>query len=183
MNSRPPSLWRRTGEVLRWRGLLGSSPAGRSQHPPPNSLLARLSNLCHRYCRASPRAYAKEKNRNKDYTRDCGCPRPSSLTSRKWPRSAKSRATKRNSASSAVTCSPSPTRLRTGRLRSDFVRERRRRARLRRHLDRAPRRGRSLRQFRRSQWRGRGIQSSVNTAVNEYARERGVSVTSARSAR
>jgi L-amino acid N-acyltransferase YncA len=31
--------------------------------------------------------------------------------------------------------------------------------------------------FVHPKWRGRGIQSSINTAVNEYARERGVSVT------
>jgi hypothetical protein len=73
MDSRPSSLWRRIGEILRWRGLGVLFLLGVRNILRPIVYWHVYRIFATDISTQVPEPYAKEKIETKIYTRDCGC--------------------------------------------------------------------------------------------------------------
>jgi GNAT superfamily N-acetyltransferase len=181
MDSRPSSLWRRIGEILRWRGfgilfLLGVRNILR---PIVYWHVYRI--FATDIATQVPEPYAKIET--KIYTRDYGCPKldpnlniDKALTEvaglGEISREEAQKRLQRGDALAMAYASAEPAGYRWISFASRLVE-------LAFGVTWILRPGEAVRygNFVHPRWRGRGIQSSINTAVNEYARGRGVSVT------
>ena len=73
MDSRPSNLWRRTGEVLRWRGFWVLLLLGARNILRPIVYWHVYRIFATDIAAQVPEPYAKEKIETKIYTRDCAC--------------------------------------------------------------------------------------------------------------
>jgi L-amino acid N-acyltransferase YncA len=175
MDSRPSSLWRRTGEVLRWRGFWVLLLLGARNILRPIVYWHVYRIFATDIAAQVPEPYAKEKIETKICTRDCSY-LDQALTQvaalGEISREEAQQRLQRGDALAIAYASAEPAgygwiSFASGVVELDFG------------VTWIVRPGEAVRygNFVHPKWRGRGIQSSINTAVNEYAREHGVSVT------
>ena len=175
MGTRPLNAWRRSGEILRWRGFWIFLVLGVRTILRPIVYWHVYRIFVTDIAKQVPEPYPKEKIETKMYTRDCGCVE---------------RVVTEVAALGEITREEAETRLKRGdavavayaggepagygwlSFASGVVE-------LAFGVTWIVRPGEAVRHgnFVHPKWRGRGIQSSINTAVNEHALGRGVSVT------
>jgi len=175
MDSRPSSLWHRTGEVLRWRGFLVLLLLGARNILRPIVYWHVYRIFATDIAAQVPEPYATEKIEMKICTRDCSY-LDQALTQvaalGEISRDEAQQRLQRGDALAIAYASAEPAgygwiSFASGVVELDFG------------VTWIVRPGEAIRygNFVHPKWRGRGIQSSINTAVNEYALQHGVSVT------
>jgi L-amino acid N-acyltransferase YncA len=179
MDTRPTSPWRRTAEILRWRGLWILLLLGVRNILRPLVYWHVYRIFATDIATQVPEPYAKEKIETKIYVRDGGCPNENIGTALaevaamgEISRQEAEKRLERGDALAMAYASAEPAGYGWISFASSAV-----------ELDFGVtwivRPGEAVRygNFVHPRLRGRGIQSSINTAVNEYALARGVSVT------
>jgi GNAT superfamily N-acetyltransferase len=175
MDTRPSSLWRRIGETLRWRGFAVLFLLGVRNILSPIVYWHVYRIFATDIAAQVPEPYAKEKIETKIYTRDCGYLDQALTQVAALGEISREEAQKRllhGDVLAMAYASAEPAgygwiSFASGVVELDFG------------VTWIVRPGEAVRygNFVHPQWRGRGIQSSINTAVNEYALQHGVSVT------
>jgi GNAT superfamily N-acetyltransferase len=181
MNSRP-TPWRRSGEILRWRGLKVLFLLGVRNILRPIIYWHIYRIFATDITTQVPEPYAREKIETKIYVRDSGCVDLDKALAEvaamgEISRQEAEKRLQRGDAIAMAYASAGPAGYGWISFASDAVE-------LAFGVTWNVRPGEAIRygNFVHPNWRGRGTQSSINTAVNEYARGRGVTSPSARSA-
>jgi L-amino acid N-acyltransferase YncA len=175
MGSRPPNSWRRIDEVLRWRGLWIFLLLGVRNILRPIIYWHVYRIFATDITTQVPEPYAKEQVATKIYVRDRGCldvAVKEVAAMGEISREEVQMRLNRGDALAMTYAADEPAGYGWLAFASQAVE-------LAFGVTWIVRPGEAVRygNFVDPKWRGRGIQSSINTAVNEYARERGVSTT------
>ena len=175
MDGRPPSLWRRTSEVLRWRGFWVLLLLGARNILRPIIYWHVYRIFATDIAAQVPEPYAIEKIETKIYTRDCPNLDQALTQVAALGEISREEAQKRLQRGDAIAIAYSSAEaagygwisFASGVVELDFG------------VTWIVRPAEAVRygNFVHPKFRGRGIQSSINTAVNEFARAHGVSVT------
>jgi L-amino acid N-acyltransferase YncA len=174
MDRRPPSLWRRISETLRWRGFWVLLLLGARNVLRPIIYWHVYRIFAADIASQAPEPYAREKIETQIHVRDGDCLDKALAEVAAMGEISREEAEKRLQRGDALAmayASAEPVgygwiSFANGAVELAFG------------VTWIVRPGEAVRygNFVHPRWRGRGIQSSINTAVSEYARERGVSV-------